>query len=193
MEQMAGDNDPAELTLRWLETWEQDQHVNGGTIPARTEIRQQVIDPWLQASGGDALDLSKAPFKLLAIVNRIDLREHDRRRVATAGEGRFVFGLLDSEGQPLPPIAGTQPGGFLVIFEYEMLADNMDLLHGWMSVSSYPNIGSAVDHFPALSCSTIFTTRTNAALPSTRSFHPSTTSRGARPESSTTMPAMLLP
>ncbi|HPE73051.1 MAG TPA: hypothetical protein PK018_12925 [Candidatus Competibacter sp.] len=136
IEQMAGDQDPAEFALRWLETWEQEQVINGRRVPARPDIRRLVIDPWLQASGGQRLDLRKAPFKLLAIVSRIDLREHNQRKVKNAGEGRFIFGMLDEYGLPLPPVAGTVPGGFMVIFEYEMSAETMDELRHWAEVWS---------------------------------------------------------
>ena len=131
MENMAGENDPAEFTMKWLQHWETDQTVNGQVSPARPDIRPMVIDPWLAASGGETLDLSLAPFKLLAIVNRIDLRVHNEDAVATAGEGRFVFGILNEEGGPLPPIAGDIPGGFIVIFEYELVADDMRDLDHW--------------------------------------------------------------
>ncbi|HRY16711.1 MAG TPA: hypothetical protein P5330_12675, partial [Candidatus Competibacteraceae bacterium] len=131
IEQMAGNQDPAEFALRWLETWEQERMINGSLAPARPNIRPLVIDPWLQASGGQRLDLRKAPFKLLAIVSRIDLREHDQRQAKNAGEGRFIFGVLDESGLPLPPVAGPAPGGFTVIFEYEMPAETMDELRRW--------------------------------------------------------------
>ncbi len=132
MEQMAGEHDPADFTLAWLRLWEQDQTINDTTSAARSAIREQIIDPWMAASGGERLDLSIAPFKLLAIVNRMDLREHDGDgRVESAGEGRFVFGALTPDGLPLPPMAGTAPGGFMVIFEYGLLADNMQSLRDW--------------------------------------------------------------
>ncbi|HRX72092.1 MAG: hypothetical protein KDJ22_09275 [Candidatus Competibacteraceae bacterium] len=131
IEQMAGEQDPAEFALRWLENWEQKQVINGSRVPARPNICPLVIEPWLQASGGQRLDLRKAPFKLLAIVSRIDLREHDQRQAKNAGEGRFIFGVLDKNGLPLPPAAGTAPGGFTVIFEYKLPAETMDELRYW--------------------------------------------------------------
>jgi hypothetical protein len=131
MENMAGEHDPAEFTLQWLQQWEINQTVNGQVSPARPDIRPMIIDPWLAASGGVSLDLSLAPFQLLAIVNRIDLRVHDEDSVTTAGEGRFVFGVLNEQGEPLPPIAGDITGGFIVIFEYELMADDMRDLDRW--------------------------------------------------------------
>lgn len=73
----------------------------------------------------------KAPFKLLAIVNRMDLRAHDGGQASTGGEGRFVFGVLGADGKPLPPLAGDAAGGFTVIFEYELIATRMDQRRDW--------------------------------------------------------------
>nr|CAA6802630.1 MAG: Unknown protein [uncultured Thiotrichaceae bacterium] len=132
IEQMAGDNNPSDFVMDWLVQWERDQIVNGHLSSARPDMRELVINPWLAASGGRRLDLNKAPFKLLAIVNRMDMRSHDADGdVISAGEGRFVFGVLDSEGAPLPPSAGPAPGGFTVILEYGLPADNMRQLGDW--------------------------------------------------------------
>ena len=133
VEQMAGSQTPSAFVLDWLQQWEIEQHINGHSIAARPAIREKIIEPWLAASGGEALDLSIAPFKLLAIVNRMDLRNHTAQgEVATAGEGRFVFGVLDESGMPLAPIAGPATGGFTVIFEYELPAKNMQELREWV-------------------------------------------------------------
>jgi len=132
VEAMAGSGDPAEFTRRWLESWTRDQVVNGRVVPARPAIREKVLGPWLAASGGVRLDLNRAPFKLLAIVNRMDLRQHDGGAVTTAGEGRFVFGVLGPDGRPLPPLPGTPvSGGFVVILEYELVAHDMSQLGEW--------------------------------------------------------------
>jgi len=131
MEELAGPRNPSDFVMDWLRQWETDQVIAGHVVEARPAIRERVIDPWLAASGGGRLDLSKAPFKLLAIVNRIDLREHDGPAVQQAGEGRFIFGVLGPDGRPLPPTAGPAPGGFLVIFEFRLVASDMSQLHAW--------------------------------------------------------------
>lgn len=131
MENMAGRQNPSDFAMQWLQQWETDFEVNGSVAPARAAIRSLVIEPWLKASGGRRLDLTKAPFKLLAIVNRMDLRVHDGEQVENAGEGRFVFGVLGADGKPLPPLFGDTPGGFTVIFEYGLVATNMDQLRNW--------------------------------------------------------------
>jgi hypothetical protein len=95
------------LVMNWLKTWEVDQAPNPSVSPAkaRTSIRMQVINPWKEASGcgepespaTDAscvLDMAQAPFRLLAIVNRPDLRILSDDETAIGGEGRFVFQLV---------------------------------------------------------------------------------------------------
>lgn len=131
MTQMAGRNNPSRFALEWLRLWETDQLVNGKLSPARPGITETVIEPWLTASGGQRLNLDIAPFKLLAIANRIDLRVHDADSVTSAGEGRFVFGVLKPDGTPLPPLAGPATGAFTVIFEYELVARNMKEVNDW--------------------------------------------------------------
>jgi len=133
MTHMAGDNDPAEFTLNWLEQWTMDQELNGFVSPARLSIEEQVIQPWMARSGGESLDMEKAPFRLLAIVNRLDLRKTDVDGDFHAGEGRFVFGLVDVE-------AGCMPLEFVVIFEYGQPADSVaqiqDWAHAWHGLSA---------------------------------------------------------
>ncbi|MEO8381535.1 MAG: hypothetical protein ABI779_17880 [Acidobacteriota bacterium] len=99
---------PAQFAQRWLEEWVLDQTINGPDVPKRTTINN-VINAWKTASGGGALDLSKAPFRLIAIVNRIDLADNPSYGgSANSGELRFVFGLMNN----------CQPTPFAVIFEY---------------------------------------------------------------------------
>lgn len=101
------------LALSWLETWTNDQIVNGFTIPERDAIESMIIDPWKFKSDfatTGKLDMRFAPFKLIAIVNRLDLREGIGYGGTNAGEGRFVFCALDDRCVPMTR--------FTVIFEY---------------------------------------------------------------------------
>ena len=105
---------PSDLVLDWMGQWMTVPTVNGQTIPARVAM-QDIIDRWLLASaiaGAPAgqLDLSIAPFRLMAIVNRVDLRENASYGGGNCGEGRFVFGVLDTDT--------CAPLRFTVIFEY---------------------------------------------------------------------------
>jgi hypothetical protein len=100
------------------------QTINGDAVPARTGIFTEIIEPWIKKTTPGAaptqanwktfpLNLTLAPFKLEAIVNRLDLRGNTGYSISNAGEGRFVFGALTPTGGPL-----SNPGKFTVIFEY---------------------------------------------------------------------------
>lgn len=120
MRAMAGDQDPSTLVRNWLKTWATAQTINGLTVPARTQMLTKVLTPWEQKSGGASrpLDFSKAPFRLLSIMNRMDLRNPG----VQAGEGRFVFGVLDSSGNPLE---------FTIIFEYALPGGTPEAIQAW--------------------------------------------------------------
>jgi len=103
MTEMAGPNPPSDFVEDWLDHWLTNQTVNGFVAAARPNIQSLIIDPWRAASGGGALDLELAPFRLLAIVNRVDLRGGGSAYGGgDAGEMRFVFGLLDDQCVPQP-------------------------------------------------------------------------------------------
>jgi hypothetical protein len=93
---MTGIN-PSAFTRLWLKHWENNLVINGWGVPARAAVKNIVTTPWEIASGGPGfpLDLKIAPFKLLAIVNRIDLRGNSGYTTNNAGEARFVFGVID--------------------------------------------------------------------------------------------------
>jgi hypothetical protein len=117
---------PSTFVRKWLDKWMSNQTVNGWTVAQRQKIKTLVIDPWVAASGGPTrpLDLSIAPFKLLAIVNRVDLRNSTTYGGGNAGEGRFVFGVIDrTGGGATSPYTSTgsrscRETQFTVIFEY---------------------------------------------------------------------------
>jgi hypothetical protein len=95
-----------------FESWLTDQTVNGEVLPARPAVQQVILDQFqIAGSSPRRFDLSKAPFQLIAVANRLDLRS-----TTNAGEGRFVFGLL-------LPVGGSGKGGFnsmTMIFEYKL-------------------------------------------------------------------------
>lgn len=113
----------SDFTMSWLKTWLSPQSINGWTVAQRIQIQNQVINPWIAASGGSGtLDLSKAPFRLLAIVNRVDLRQNLVYGGGSAGEGRFVFGVMGPNCQVLQ---------FTVILEYGIKKKGCLDLHNW--------------------------------------------------------------
>ncbi|MGB8506970.1 MAG: hypothetical protein WCD76_01065 [Pyrinomonadaceae bacterium] len=131
MQQMANQPrtgiNPSTFVRKWLDKWMNDQTTaNGWTAAKRQQIKQLIIDPWEIASGGIGrpLDLSKAPFRLLAIVNRVDLRNNSVYGGGSAGEGRFVFGVMDMrQTGGIDPYTGLpqtacSPTQFTVILEY---------------------------------------------------------------------------
>jgi hypothetical protein len=140
--------DPSDFVMQWLKTWEVDQTVNGFTVPARPNIDAQIINPWLAASGGVKLNLGIAPFRLLAIVNRLDLRAGAGGyggATGNAGEARFVFGAV-------VPGPTCQLLPFTVIFEYGV------------PISGCTNVKTWAQEWVNLSSLTVGTEPYNAAL-----------------------------
>lgn len=112
---------PSVFVEDWLNHWLVPQLINTFNVPARTAM-QNIIDDWRTASGGGQLDLAIAPFRLMAINPRIDLRNTTTggggyggasgTNFLDAGEGRFAFAVMD------PFNGGCQEMPFTVILEY---------------------------------------------------------------------------
>jgi len=115
---------PEHFVRRWLKRWELNLTVNDVASPSRPGM-VSFINDWQTASGGAnvPLDLNKAPFRLLAIVNRIDLRENLTYGGGSAGEGRLVFGAVNP--------STCQPLLFTVILEYGIHKTGCPGLKGW--------------------------------------------------------------
>ena len=78
--ELVGEDKAAECMHAWLETWVLKQTVNGFEVPVRPGIMAKVIEPWQKRDGFDPKSgkpwmpkVENAPFRLLAIVNRMDL------------------------------------------------------------------------------------------------------------------------
>ena len=121
--------DAPAMVQQLLANWLTDQQVGGFTVAARPAMQQIVLDSWPRTASGD-LDLTKAPLRLSAIVNRMDVRNLDQGK---AGEGRFVFSVLDPSGFPLQ---------FTLIVEYNLPAttdaDVLAWANTWHGLSSNP-------------------------------------------------------
>lgn len=124
--------DAPALVETMFSSWLTDQTINGQAVAARAGVAHLVLDSWPRVAG--ALDLSQAPVRLLAIVNRLDVRNLARGQ---AGEGRFVFGVLDANG------ASTQ---FTLILEYRLPAaseaDVLEWANLWHGLGAFDS-GSA--------------------------------------------------
>ena len=92
----------------WLKKWMTNDTVNSFTIDARTNI--QNFFPGWDGINASTLDINQLPFRLLSIVNRIDLADSLAYGAGSPGETRFVFGLVN----PL----SCSPSPMTVIFEY---------------------------------------------------------------------------
>jgi len=91
--------DPGDFIRDVLSGVATSKSINGFPVIPRNDIRTMVLDRWPRTPTGK-LDLNRAPLRLLAIVNRIDLAKGTPVDNAV-GEGRFVFGFLDDRGNPL--------------------------------------------------------------------------------------------
>lgn len=148
MEQMAGNNDPSEFILKMLETFHTTTIVNGFELDDRPGWLGQVINRWRSDSNCPAyvgltddcsLDPAFAPFRLAAIVNRMDLRPNAGSNLQggpygngidedTAGEGRFVFQVLGN----------GSPKNASIILEYALpttVKDRIDWANDWLSLN----------------------------------------------------------
>jgi cytochrome c551/c552 len=129
---------PSDFTLRWLQHWSTNQVINTFTVGHRTlGLNDRVLTPWPKLSDG-RLDLSKAPFRLLAIVNRIDLRTSTTYGSGDAGEARFVFGLISCD-----PQLQTDARMFTVIFEYGIKKNSCSAVRDW--AQQWIDLGSPSD------------------------------------------------
>jgi hypothetical protein len=116
----------------FIKSWTEDRVVNGYAVPKRDYVFQKLISPWLTKAYGFQITVSEedweelwdnaptyelkinAPFKLTAIVNRIDLRATTVYGVQgpfNAGETRFIFTLIDPVTGEIP-ISPNQSASF---------------------------------------------------------------------------------
>jgi hypothetical protein len=115
----------------WLSSWNAPTTINGDPVrpplveagsegwdsPDNISVAKYVLDKWklasrvrsngtLDSSTNPPLKMEKAPFRLLAISFRPDLRKPGFFGEGTAGELRFVFGVLDLDPSHAVPGQG---------------------------------------------------------------------------------------
>jgi len=119
----ATDAEVSAFVISWLEEWEKVTSVNGFPVTPRPRVRTSVICPWLNASTGNTdctgvLNLNKAPMRLLAITNRIDVKKAN-----DAGEGRFTYAVLGGPTEnPNDPAQFAQSFTLLLNYALPMTA-----------------------------------------------------------------------
>jgi hypothetical protein len=104
----------------WLVTWRQPQVINGQAVEARPLVDERILDGWRRTPEG-WLRFDDAPFKLLTVVTRFDLRDDEHYGgTDTAGQGRFIFGQYGRDAQgDLTPAKALQ---FNLIYEFNVPA-----------------------------------------------------------------------
>jgi hypothetical protein len=127
------------FVAKWLALWMSPQTVGSDPTPvaARGAIVSAFLRFWMDESGCTGindprqcgtLDLTKAPFRLLAIVNRVDLSGGAYGVAGTPGELRFVFGAFTKNPAASPLEKAINAS---VILEYKL-----PLVHPFPEVSS---------------------------------------------------------
>jgi len=137
LDEIAGTAHAGDAALAWLEQWRDVTSVgtDGAPVTPRPAVDDVLVAPWRAASSPDCnaagLDPTKAPFRLLAIANRIDLRDDPAACVGAAGELRFVYTALDASGAALP---------MTVIFEvpYPKTRSPHDWAAAWHALGALP-------------------------------------------------------
>jgi len=123
---MAGTDDPATFTEAFFNLFNSDQTTaNGLVAPARAA---GVLASWPRLPSGK-LDLARAPFKLLAIVNRIDLNGNFSYGRVGGAEARFIFQAMNVASPTCAPLAGDE--SFLIIFEYGVPRKTCTSMRDW--------------------------------------------------------------
>ena len=139
MTEMANDTgqSPSTFTINWLYELGTHKTINGTSVPARTEM-SDLIEDWRRASGGNGvINLDLAPFRLLAIVPRLDLRKVGAGGgdFLDAGEVRFIFGLVRPSWATSFQPQGNNAGGcyqsMSVSFEYKVARTKCLGVTGW--------------------------------------------------------------
>lgn len=159
VEEAFGEKEAPHAVGEWLQLWADGYAPEGRNqreAPARPGV-QQLIEIWkkrdhYQGSSNKEWvpNLENAPFRLLSIVNRMDLAATADSPGVTSvgyytgspgidslsGEGRLVFGAIDEDGEPLDAT---------FIFEYGLDRGNQSQrVHDWAMV--WHDLGSYEKH-----------------------------------------------
>jgi len=110
---------PQEFVRQWLTLFGTPQSVNGQMVAPRN-VEAVLLKPWADTG----FDLSRIPFRLLAIVNRLDLRQGPLQVGENGGEVRFIFGAVDLAHE-------CRPLRFTAIVEYGVRRKSCHEVQDW--------------------------------------------------------------
>ena len=147
-------SDAGAFVLAWLTDWADVHTLNGFSLDLPNETRDgtmttRIVCPWLRRTasntcdedctvcGARTLDLSVAPFRLIGIVNRLDLR--DSTVSEPSGEGRITFAVTSGSGDdPTSP-----PMPMTVNFEYRLPASRTpkEWATAWHALGAFTETG----------------------------------------------------
>jgi hypothetical protein len=107
----------SDFVENWFAKWLNTETVNGESVNRRITM-DRFIESWRNNSrtlplprvAPGKIDMRAIPVKLMAIVNRLDLRGNSGYGFSNAGEARLVFCLMSN--------SGCTPLSFNIIFEY---------------------------------------------------------------------------
>jgi hypothetical protein len=130
---------PSTYVSNWMNAWTGTVTINGQTVPPL--VGNNVRTAWQRFAGGStSLPLHKAPFYLLAIASRLDLRKHRPLGEPLGGEVRFIFGLLEAFANNPPCPTTASDAVSTVIFEYSPVKTNendvRDFASRWLNLST---------------------------------------------------------
>ena len=146
------DENPRALSrfvVDWLRQMNKSRLVNGIKVEGRPGV-EGFVESWARISGFDGandpdlvLDMRRAPFRLLSIVSRLDLRRSaSDGSTLRGGEGRFVFCALSIDPRAPGDPVHWRPLPATVIFEYSLAATSprevIDWSQRWHALGSLP-------------------------------------------------------
>jgi len=125
-------DDPRDFLSHWSSQWKFRQTINLRTTDVRRSPTE--LPAWPKVDGKPSL--AKAPFRLMAIANRLDLWKEKLTEdgIRNAGEGRFVFCLTngyDETGDSYVQNMAS-PVDFTLIFEYGQKARDRLTFASWV-------------------------------------------------------------
>lgn len=138
MQELAGGADPSAFTADFFAQLAAAAPVANGLVPPARDV-STLLALWPKRPDG-ALDLARAPMKLVAIVNRIDLAGNVSYGRVGGAEGRLIFQAMDPRTPDCKPLATPQI--FQLIFEYGVPRDSCVALRdwalGWKALAAHP-------------------------------------------------------